>query len=210
MEEDELNNMEIFEKDFIKLIDIKNVCSGFKKVKSFEELKENETFRNLFKNIGEEIYVEDVLVDRGEEFVTEFARDIFLMTRWYESMQKEGKTTKFANNNIDRLANFYVYLLRYVGEYLHDLSFSSIQEVFEVWIIKAGMTPSQISSYANTMKKFNRFLEKNKVKNIHIELLDEEDINSLKRVAHEFKIGAWRYNDEDYVEWRDRNILYYI
>jgi len=159
MEEDELNNMEIFEKDFI---------------------------------------------------ITEFARDIFLMTRWYESMQKEGKTTKFANNNIDRLANFYVYLLRYVGEYLHDLSFSSIQEVFEVWIIKAGMTPSQISSYANTMKKFNRFLEKNKVKNIHIELLDEEDINSLKRVAHEFKIGAWRYNDEDYVEWRDRNILYYI
>jgi len=164
----------------IKLIDIKKVCSGFKKAKSFEELKENEIFRNLFKNIGEEIYIEDVLVDCGEEFVTEFARDIFLMTRWYESMQKEGKTTKFANNNIDRLANFYVYLLRYVGECLHDLSFSSIQEVFEVWIIKAGMTPSQISSYANTMKKFDHFLEKKRLKIYILTCSMRKELTALK------------------------------
>lgn len=210
MDEDEPNNMEIFEKDFIELIDIKKVCSGFKKAKSFEELKENEAFRNLFKNVEEEIYLEDAIADCGEEFVTTYARDIFLMAKWYESMHKEGKTTKFINSNIDNLVIFYIHLLRYVGGCLHDLNASSIQEVFEVGIIKAEMTPKQISSCSNTIKRFNRFLEKNKVKNVHIELLDEKDINNLKRVAHEFKIGAWGHTDEDYLEWRDHNIIYYM
>lgn len=210
MDEGELNNMEIFEKDLIKYIDIKEVCRGFKSVDSFDELKENRIFRSLFKNIGEEIDIEDEVATCGEEYVTAYARDIYLMAQWYELMEKNGKPIKYVEKLIDRLAYFYITLQRYVGEFLHELSSSGIIEVLEVWIIKTTIPSAHIDLYTKTIERFYRFLEKAGVNDIQYDLLDTEEINDLKRVASEFKIGIWEHNNEDYIKWRERNIKYYM
>ena len=206
---DELNNVEIFEKDFIKYIDMKEVCRGVKSVDSFDNLKENKIFRNLFKNIGEEIDIENEVAMCGEENVTTYTRDIYLMTQWYESMEKNGKPIRHIEKLIDRLASFYTTLQRYVGEFLHGLSFSGIIEVFEVWIINNGILSAQIDLYTKTIERFYRFLEKAGVGGIQYDLLDIEEINDLKRVTSEFKMSIWKDNNEDYSDWRQRNIKYY-
>jgi len=207
---EEVEDMEIFKEDFIKSIDVKKVCSGFKSVDSFDNLKKNMIFRNLFKNIGSEIGIENEVDMCGEEYITSYTRDIYLMAQWYESMEKNGKSKKYIESQIDRLAYFYTILQRYIGEFLHELSFSGIIEVFEVWIIKSSFSPSHIDQYTKTIERFYRFLEKAGVEDIQYDLLDAEEIDDLKRVAQEFKIGILEQNDEDYIDWRERNIKYYM
>ena len=207
MDKEKSNNPEVFRKDFIKFIDLKRVCEGFEKVKSFDELKGNEVFKNLFKNIADEIYIEDE-VENDKEFITHFARDIFLMTKWYEHRLKEGGSTERAERDLDRVACFYTYLIRYVGETLVDLSYPGLREVFEVWIVKSMIDPSGLVRFINSLKRFYKFLEKKGISGGFI--LDKEEIDELKRIAHEFKIGIWEYRGEDYSDWRDENIIYYM
>ncbi len=209
--DDDERNGDIFEQDFIKTINLKKVCQGFKQVKSFKELKDNRLFRNLFKNIGETIDLADLInTYEQKDYATSYARDIFLMTKWQEAMEKGGKSTNYIEKQIDAIAHFFVYLQRYRGEFLHDLPFDAIIEVFEVWIIKSGMTPHHIDMYVKIFKQFSQFLEKTGAEDISLGLLDKEDINDLKRVAYEFKTGIWEQNNEDYINWRDRNIIYYL
>jgi len=210
MDETTLNNTDIFEKDFIKSIDIKKVYSGFESIDSFDKLKENKIFRNLFKNIGEGIDIENEIDMYGEEYMTSYTRDIFLMAQWYKTIEKNGKPIKHVEKLIDRLASFYIALQRYVGDFLHELSFSGIIEVFEVLIIKADFSPPHIDQYTKTMERFYRFLEKAGVDDIQYDLLDTEEIDDLKRIASEFKRGIWEQNNEDYSKWRQRNIKYYM
>lgn len=210
MDETTLNNTDIFEKDFIKSIDIKKVYSGFESIDSFDKLKENKIFRNLFKNIGEGIDIENEIDMYGEEYITLYTRDIFLMVQWYKTMEKNGKPIKYIGKLIDRLASFYITLQRYVGDFLHELSLSGIIEVFEVLIIKADFSPPHIDQYTKTMERFYRFLEKAGVDDIQYDLLDTEEIDDLKRIASEFKRGIWEQNNEDYSKWRQRNIKYYM
>ena len=210
MDETTLNNTDIFEKDFIKSIDIKKVYSGFESIDSFDKLKENKIFRNLFKNIGKGIDIENEIDMYGEEYITSYTRDIFLMVQWYETMEKNGKPIKYIGKLIDRLASFYIALQRYVGDFLHELSLSGIIEVFEVLIIKADFSPPYIDQYTKTMERFYRFLEKAGVDDIQYDLLDTEEIDDLKRIASEFKRGIWEQNNEDYSKWRERNIKYYM
>lgn len=107
---EEVEDMEIFKEDFIKSIDVKKVCSGFKSVDSFDNLKKNMIFRNLFKNIGSEIGIENEVDMCGEEYITSYTRDIYLMAQWCESMEKNGKSKKYIESQIDRLAYFYTIL----------------------------------------------------------------------------------------------------
>ncbi|MFH1849449.1 MAG: hypothetical protein ABH879_04655 [archaeon] len=209
MKENELNNIDVFEKEFIKRVDVCKVTESFEKVKSFDELKENRIFRNLFKNIAEDIDIENEIDNCGEEFITDYSRDILLMAKWFEHLETEGKSINQVESRIDKLAEFYIYLLRYVGEYLHDLS-DGIREVFEVWIIKAGITPTQIKQYWKVLNEFYKFLQEKNVESIKVMLLDEEEMKDLQRVADEFKKGIWGKNNEDYSDWRERNILYYM
>jgi len=209
--DDEEDHEDIFEQDFIKTINLKKVCQGFQPVKSFDELTENRIFRNLFKNIGEAIDIAD-LIDtyEQEDYTTSYTRDIFLLTKYQEAMEKNGKSTKYIDKQIDAIAHFFVYLQRYRGEFLHNLQFDAIIEVFEVWIIKTGMTPHHIDMYVKIFKQFSKFLEKIGAKDISMDFLDDEDIDDLKRVAIEFRMGVWEQNGEDYMTWRDRNIIYYL
>jgi hypothetical protein len=209
-DEDDECNEDIFEQGFIKTINLKKVCQGFKPVKSFDELKENDSFKALFRNIGNDIDLEGNAEMGDEEFATAFTRDIFLMTQWCEAMKKNGKPKKYIDALIDKLANFYITLQRYTGGFLHDLDFLNVIEVFEVWIIKEDLTPAHIDTYILTLKRFYDSLKKEGVKDIQYELLDEEEINDLKRVAREFKTGAWDGEGEDYRDWRQRNIHYYM
>lgn len=208
--DEEADDMDIFNEDFIKSIDTKKVCSGFESVDSFDKLKENRIFRNFFKNIGEEIDIENEVDTYGEEYITSYARDIFLMAQWYKTMEKNGKPIKHIEKLTDMLAFFYITLQRYVGDFLHEPSSSGTTEVFEVLIIKADFSPSHIDQYTKALGRFYRFLEKAGVDNIQYDLLDAEEIDDLKRVAREFKIGIWEQNNEDYVDWRERNINYYM
>jgi hypothetical protein len=209
MEESKLNNINIFKKEFIKHININKVTESFEGIKSFDELKENQIFRNLFKNIAENVDIENEIDCCGEEFITDYSRDILLIAKWFEHLETEGKFINQIESRIDKLAEFYIYLLRYVGEYLHDLS-DGIREVFEVWIIKAGITPTQIKQYWKTLNEFYKFLQKKNIKNIRVNLLDEEEMKDLQRVADEFKKGIWEGNNEDYSDWRQKNILFYM
>jgi len=210
MEEEDECNEDIFEQDFIKTINLKKVCQGFKPVKSFDKLKDNDPFKSLFSNIGNDIDLEGNVEMDDEEFATAFTRDIFLMTQWCEAMEKNGKPKKYIDALIDKLAYFYMTLQRYTGGFLHDLDSSNVIEVFEVWIIKEDLTPAHIDTYILTLKRFYDSLKKEGVKDIQYELLDEEEINDLKRVAREFKTGAWDGEGEDYRDWRQRNIHYYM
>lgn len=210
MNNDEENTEDIFEQDFIKSIDLQKVCQGFTQVKSFDDLKENDSFKALFSNIGNDIDLQGSIEMSDEEFATAFTRDIFLMTQWYEAMKKNGKPKKYIDALIDKLANFYIVLQRYTGGFLHDVDSSNVIEVFEVWIIKADLTPAHIDTYILTLKRFYDFLKKEGMKDICYELLDEEEINDLKRVAREFKTGMWEDKGEDYRDWRQRNIHYYM
>jgi hypothetical protein len=204
---DNMDNDEIFEEEFIKLIDLKKVSLNFQEVKSFEELKENKTFYNLFKNIAEMVYIEDLVDNFRDEFITDYARDIFLITKWDEHLKSKGKSIKLVDRKIDMLANFYVTLLRYVGENLHNME-SGDREVFEVWIIKSGINPEQIKRVWKTINEFYKFLDSLNV-DYDGYIFDEDEMHDLQRVAWEFLHRAWG-DDDDYIDWREKNILYYM
>ncbi len=204
--EDEFNSDEIFEYDFIKEIAVNKVCEGFEKIENFDELKKNEVFRNLFKNIG--AYVDLPNLDFESEDYTVYARDIFLLKEWNERMRKEGKAEKHIEGDVDRVAHFYATLLQYVGGSLQNLDIGNAREVFEVWIIKRHITPSMIGTLYNSLKRFYKFLDERGIENMGF--LDDEEIEDLKRVANEFKQGVLELNNEDYTKWRERNIIYYM
>ena len=203
-----MNNNEIFKKDFIKYIDVKKVSANFQKLEQFEELKLNRIFCNLFKNIAEDIDIENEIDNCGNEFITDYARDIYLIAKWYELLETQGKSIKLIENKIDKLVHFYITLLRYVGEYLHEIG-SGDREVFEVWIIKSRITPVQIKKYWKVIDEFYKFLilVNADFKGI---IFDEEEMKDLQRVAQEFIKGAWETNKEDYSKWRQRSILFYM
>ena len=92
MEESKLNNIEVFKKEFIKHIKVDKVIESFEGIKSFDELKENRIFRNLFKNIAEDVDIVNEIDCCGEEFITDYSRDILLMTKWFEHLESEGKS----------------------------------------------------------------------------------------------------------------------
>lgn len=204
------NNMEVFDKDFIKDIDVKKVSANFQLLTTFDELKTNRIFINLFKNIAEDINIENQIDNCGKEFITNYARDIYLMAKWYELLETQGKTIRQLESGIDKLAYFYVTLLKYVGTYLHDLGSSGDREVFEVWIIKSGVSPTQIKQYWKVLDEFYRFLMMLNVSDLCGIVFGKEDMEDLQRVSQEFKNSIWKKNNEDYSTWRERNILFYM
>ena len=194
---------DLFKEDFIHCINMTKVCSGFEQF-SLDDLKKNPIFYRLFNDLGNEIDLQNEIDLTGEEFITLYTRDIFLLTRWYENIQKEQQP----NFLLGKLATFYCDLQRYRGEILTSLNSEAIREVFEVWIIKNNMTPEDIDNYATLLENFYTFLEQRLA--LSYERLDSEEIIDLKRVALEFRQGIWEKKGQDYISWRMKNILHYM
>ncbi len=207
-DEKEIENRkkEIYESEVIKNLNLDNVCRGFEKADSIDKLKENMVFNNLFEYVW--LDIDPLNRDFEDDFFEKYARDIFLLTKWYEHMSQTTEKTKdvYLNNVFQLLLDLY----KYTGSNLHDdLDFSSIIEVMEMRIIKSGLTADTINLIMKSLNEFCNFLEKNNIK-YNMDLLDEEDIKDLQRVAREFKEGVWEENKEDYEDWRERNITYYF
>ncbi len=208
MEESELNNIEIFNKEFIKKIDVDKVTDGFEKVKSFNELKTNKVFRNLFKNIAEDINIEREIANFGDDFLSDFSRDIYLITKWYESLESQGKTIEQFEDKIDKLAVFYISLQKNVGGSFCDLD-NADREVFERWIIKSNVGTRKIKQIWKTIDEFYKFLLTLKI-DIKDTIFNEEEMKDLQRVADELKKQVWEEKNEEYTDWREKNILCYM
>lgn len=202
----EKRKKEIYEFEVIKNLSLDNVCKGFEKAGSINELKENIVFKNLFEYVW--LDADPLNRDFEEDFFEKYARDIFLLSKWYEHMSQtaEKKKDTYLNNVFQLLLDLY----KYTGSNLHqDLDFSSIIEVMEMRIIKSSLTANTINLIMKSLNEFCNFLEKNNIEH-SMGLLDEEDIKDLQRVAREFKEGVWEENGEDYEDWRERNITYYF
>lgn len=202
---EEVVSHDLFKEDFIHSIDMAKVCSGFEPV-SFEDLKKNTLFSDLFNNLGLEIDIQNETDLQGEEFITLYTQDIFLLTRWYEFLLKEQEEE--ATFLVDQLATFYCTLIRYCGETLLSLTSEAIREVFEIWIIKNNMAPDDIEGYTKILEQFYKFLHQNLHNDYH--LLDSEEISDLKRVSSEFREGIWEKKRQSYTTWRMKNIMYYM
>ena len=202
--------LDLIEKEYLEYLDIRRVTSGFEGTGSFEDLKGSAAFRELFNGIGEALDVEREIGSAGEEFVTDFARDIFLMAKWQEHLIASGKSDRSAERTIHALGSFYVELVGRIGDYLHDMSVSGMTEVLEIFIIKGGARAGSITYYHNLLKRFYGFLMKEHGLDFKFHPLAKEDIEDLRRVAEEFRTSAWEKKGEDYAKWRQRNIHHYF
>lgn len=202
----EKRKKEIYETDVIKNLNLDNVCKGFERAVSIDELKKNTLFKNLFEYVW--LDIDPLNRDFEDDFFEKYARDVFLLAKWYEHMNQPAEKNKEAYLN--NVFQFLLDLYRYTGSNLHyNLDFLSITEVIEMRIIKPGLTANTINLIMKSLKEFCNFLEKNDIE-YSVDLLDDEDIRDLQRVSREFKEGIWEKNGEDYADWRERNINYYL
>lgn len=197
---------EIYETDVVKNLDLEFVSKDFEKVNSINELRKNEFFKDLFEYIW--LDVDPLNRDLGEDFIKNYARDVFLVSKWNDYLDKTNNSKK--NLHLNNIIQLLLDLYTYTGSNLScDFHPDSIVEVIEMRIIKSLLPPNVIGQIRDSLEEFHNFLEKENISHSLV-LLDTEEIEDLKRVAKEFKEGEWEKRGEEYPDWRERNINFYM